>query len=119
MVGWITKKYPEVVKKIDKLGFEIGSHTYMHQLMYEQSPREVEEDLKQSIYVLEDLTGKKGDLFVHRDFQSPKKTNGLLRFWPIKVLHMIAQYSQQAERMAAFQAIKKQFRQDSSVMELN
>ena len=33
-----------------------------HQLMYEQSP-EVEEDLKKSISVLEDLTGKKLDLF--------------------------------------------------------
>jgi peptidoglycan/xylan/chitin deacetylase (PgdA/CDA1 family) len=34
VVGWIAKIFPEVVKKIDKLGFEIGSHTHMHQLMY-------------------------------------------------------------------------------------
>ena len=25
IVGWIAKKYPEIVKKIDNLGYEIGS----------------------------------------------------------------------------------------------
>jgi hypothetical protein len=34
VVGWIAKFFPEVVKKIDKLGFEIGSHTHMHQLTH-------------------------------------------------------------------------------------
>ena len=81
VVGWIAKKYPEVVKKIDKLGFEIGSHTYMHQLMYEQSPREVEEDLKQSIYVLEDLTGKKVRSFRAPGFSITKKNK-----WAFEVL---------------------------------
>ena len=42
IVGWIAKKYPEVVKRIDDYGYEIGSHTNMHQLMYEQSLKEVE-----------------------------------------------------------------------------
>lgn len=66
IVGWIAQKYPEIVRKIDQQGFEIGSHTYMHQLMYEQSSKEVSEDLKKSIGVLENLTGKKV-----RSFRAP------------------------------------------------
>ena len=41
VVGWIAEKYPHIVKKIDSLNFEIGSHTYYHQLMYEQSRKEI------------------------------------------------------------------------------
>ena len=59
IVGWIAEKYPEIVKKIDNLGYEIGSHTHMHQLMYEQSRSAVDEDLKRSIRTLESLIGKK------------------------------------------------------------
>lgn len=59
IVGWIAEKYPDVVKKINHLGFEIGSHTHMHQLMYEQSKDDVSKDLKESIQTLESITGKK------------------------------------------------------------
>ena len=55
IVGWIAEKYPEIVKKIDNLDYEIGSHTHMHQLMYEQSRSAVDEDLKRSIRTLESL----------------------------------------------------------------
>ncbi len=58
-LGWVAEKYPEVIKEIDNRGFEIGSHTYMHQLLYDQSRAEFGEDLKASIQVLEDITGKK------------------------------------------------------------
>lgn len=59
IVGWIAKKYPEIVKKIDSFGYEIGSHTNMHQLMYEQKREEVQDDLKRSIDILQSITGKK------------------------------------------------------------
>lgn len=59
IVGWIAKKYPEIVKKIDSSGYEIGSHTNMHQLMYEQKREEVQDDLKRSIDILQSITGKK------------------------------------------------------------
>ena len=39
IVGWIAKKYPNVVTKIHDLGFQIGSHTHMHQLIYEQDEK--------------------------------------------------------------------------------
>ena len=59
VVGWIAEKYPGVVKRIDEYGYEIGSHTHMHQLMYEQKRKEVQEDLQRSINIIESITGKK------------------------------------------------------------
>lgn len=59
VVGWIAKKYPEIVRRIDNHGFEIGSHSHMHQLLYNLSKNEVEDDLIKSISVLQDITGKK------------------------------------------------------------
>ena len=73
VVGWIAEKYPEVVKKIDESGYEIGSHTYMHQLMYEQTRKEVREDLQKSIGILESITGKKVKAFRAPGFSITEK----------------------------------------------
>ena len=62
-LGWIAKKYPEVIKKIDSLGYEIGSHSDMHQLAYEMTKAEYEEDLKRSISEIEGVTGKKVEYY--------------------------------------------------------
>jgi len=58
-LGWVARKYPTVIKRIDSLGYEIGSHSDMHQLAYEQKKNEFKEDLTKSICCIEDITGKK------------------------------------------------------------
>ena len=58
-LGWIAQKYPEVIKRIDDAGYEIGTHSDMHQLVYEQSRTAFENDLERSIKSIEDITGKK------------------------------------------------------------
>jgi polysaccharide deacetylase family protein (PEP-CTERM system associated) len=62
-LGWIAETYPEVIKEIVARGYEVGSHTRMHQLIYEQTPKEFEKDLEYSIKTLEDLTGQKVKYF--------------------------------------------------------
>jgi polysaccharide deacetylase family protein (PEP-CTERM system associated) len=62
-LGWIAETYPEIIKEIVNRGYEIGSHTHMHQLVYEQSPKEFENDLERSVKTLEDITGKKVKYF--------------------------------------------------------
>lgn len=62
-LGWIAKKYPEVIREIDQRGFEIGSHTQRHQLIYEQRKEEFRDDLQASVHILEDITGKKVSSF--------------------------------------------------------
>lgn len=62
-LGWIAETYPEIIKEIAKRGYEIGTHTRMHQLIYEQTPKEFADDLETSIKILEDLTGQKVKYF--------------------------------------------------------
>ena len=58
-LGWIAEKYPEIIKNIVNKGYEVGSHTYMHQLIYEQNPRVFSKDIERSIKTLEDISGQK------------------------------------------------------------
>ena len=36
-LGWVAKKFPKVIKKIDNLGYEIGSHSNLHTLSFNQT----------------------------------------------------------------------------------
>lgn len=58
-LGWIADRHPEVIRKISDFGLEVACHSYAHKLVYEMSPAEFVEDLKRSIGVLEDLTGRR------------------------------------------------------------
>lgn len=58
-IGWVAQKYPEIIKRIDAMGYEIGTHSHLHQLAYNQSKVKFEEDLKTSVSHLENITGKK------------------------------------------------------------
>ena len=51
IVGWIAQKYPEIVHEIARRGFSIGSHTNMHQLVYEQDRKTFRKDLEKSIKI--------------------------------------------------------------------
>ena len=73
VVGWIAEKYPEVINKIDKQGYQIGSHSHMHQLVYEQTRQQFSEDLKKSINTIEDITGKKVKSFRAPGFSITEK----------------------------------------------
>ena len=59
VVGWIAEKYPDIIKEITNKGFEIGSHTHLHQLVYKQNKTIFFKDVERSIKILEDLTGKR------------------------------------------------------------
>ena len=58
-LGWLTKNHVHIVKRLDDLGYEIATHSNLHQLVYEQKIKEFEEDLVTSINRLQDVTGKK------------------------------------------------------------
>ncbi|MCL1946749.1 MAG: polysaccharide deacetylase family protein [Chitinivibrionia bacterium] len=59
ILGWIAQEYPDVVRKIVDSGYEIGSHTQNHQLVYEQDSKTFSEEVERSIKTLEDISGKK------------------------------------------------------------
>jgi polysaccharide deacetylase family protein (PEP-CTERM system associated) len=63
VLGWVAERYPEIVIAIQERGHEIGSHTYSHQIIYEQSRQEFAADVQRSMAILENLTGKRVDSF--------------------------------------------------------
>lgn len=58
-LGWVAREFPMIIKKIEQEGFEIGTHSDMHQLAFEQNKQEFKQDLERSIKSIEDLIGKK------------------------------------------------------------
>ena len=62
-LGWIAEKHPHIIKRIDAAGHHIGTHSYYHQLAYEQTEDEYRKDLSDSIKILSDLTGKEIDAY--------------------------------------------------------
>lgn len=59
VLGCIGEDYRDIVKAIDREGHEIASHGYCHDLAYNQTFEEFKEDVKKSVGILEDITGKK------------------------------------------------------------
>lgn len=56
VVGSVAKKYPDVIKTISEKGHEIGSHGYLHRLVYKISKQEFIEDVSHSLNVLRKTT---------------------------------------------------------------
>jgi peptidoglycan-N-acetylglucosamine deacetylase len=82
VVGWIAEKYPEIVREITDRGFEIGSHTHLHQLAYDQDRIIFYKDVEKSIKTIEDCTGKKVTSFRAPGFSITENNK-----WAFEVLH--------------------------------
>lgn len=63
MVEFWAEKYPEFVKKIDESGCEIGTHSSTHSYMSKQNAEEIKKELTTSSEAIEEITGKKVELF--------------------------------------------------------
>jgi len=57
-VGWIAHKHPALIRRIAAAGHEVGCHGYNHRLLFTQTPREFEEDLRQALDVLRAISGQ-------------------------------------------------------------
>ena len=65
-----------------KRGFEVASHTYLHQLAYEQNRKTFSNDVEKSIKILEDCTGKKVTTFRAPGFSITEQNK-----WAFEVLY--------------------------------
>lgn len=57
VLGWVARQCPRLVRRIADAGYEIGSHSDQHQLVYEQRREDFEQDFDRSVKTLEDATG--------------------------------------------------------------
>ena len=81
VLGLVAEKFPDLIARIAKEGHEIATHGYKHQLIFTQTPSEFASDLKHSIALLEDITGRR--VIGHRapDFSITEKS-----LWALDVL---------------------------------
>jgi polysaccharide deacetylase family protein (PEP-CTERM system associated) len=56
VLGCVAKRFPDIIEQIENAGHEIASHGYWHRLATKQTPLEFEEDLKESLTVLNNLS---------------------------------------------------------------
>lgn len=82
VLGWVAEKYPEIIREISDRGFEIGSHTHLHQLAYQQDRKKFYNDIEKSIKVLEDCIGEKITSFRAPGFSITENNK-----WAFEVLH--------------------------------
>ena len=82
VLGWIAEKYPEIVRSISDKGYEIGSHTTMHQLVYQQDRNQFQTDVERSIKSLEDISGEKVKMFRAPGFSITEQNK-----WAFEVLY--------------------------------
>lgn len=83
-LGWVAEKYPKIIKEIDNLGYEIGTHSYAHQLVYEQTQEEFRSDLDRSVKLLEHITGKKIKYYRSPGFSITNDTP-----WAFEIMHSL------------------------------
>lgn len=83
-LGWIAKKYPNVLKQIHKQGYEIATHSNMHQLVYEMDAKSFENDLKISIDTIENIIGEKVETYRAPGFSITNKN-----LWAFEILHKL------------------------------
>ena len=57
VLGWVARRYPDLVRTIEGAGHEIACHGDLHELCYEQGPERFADDLRRARSTLEDLTG--------------------------------------------------------------
>jgi len=58
ILGWIAERFPALIHEIRAAGHEIGSHSYEHRLVYQQTPEAFREDLRRSRDVLSEIIGE-------------------------------------------------------------
>lgn len=80
-LGWLAEKHPEVIRKIDKHGHQIGCHSYQHQLAFRFSENEFKEDTEKAKKLLEDVIGKEVNAFRAPAFSITKNN-----LWALDIL---------------------------------
>ena len=73
-LGWVAAKHPEIIKMIDEAGHEIGSHSFAHGLVYQQTQRAFEADLHESMSTISEVTGKAIDCYRAPGFSITEST---------------------------------------------
>ncbi len=81
VLGWVAERFPQLVRAIGAAGHEIGSHSYWHRLVYQQTPDQFRDDLLYSRRVLEEAGGAAVTAYRAPSFSITKQS-----LWALEIL---------------------------------
>jgi polysaccharide deacetylase family protein (PEP-CTERM system associated) len=81
ILGWVAEKHPSLVRDIQKSGHEIGCHSYWHRLIYQMTPEEFRNDLRQAGQAIEHITAEPVTAFRAPSFSITQQS-----LWALDVL---------------------------------
>ena len=81
MLGWLAKRYPQMVRRIVQAGHELASHGYQHVRVTQQQPAEFRADVTHTKQLLEDI----GGCAVH-GYRAASYSIGSKNLWALDVL---------------------------------
>ena len=58
VLGWVAKRFPQLLRDAAELGHDIASHGFGHQIVHGLSPAEFREDIRSAKAAIEDATGR-------------------------------------------------------------
>jgi len=58
VLGWVAKRWPDLIREIRDAGHEVASHGYDHKRATTLTPEEFRQDVRSSKAILEDITGE-------------------------------------------------------------
>ena len=81
VLGWVARRYPELVKEIHGAGHEIGSHGLEHRLIYQLTPEEFRRDIRESRDTLAEIIDEPVTAFRAPSFSITKQS-----LWALDIL---------------------------------
>ena len=73
-LGWVAETYPDVIRRIDALGYDIACHSNIHQLVYELTPDQFREDTRIALDRIQSVIGRKVTGYRAPGFSFTKET---------------------------------------------
>ena len=81
VLGWIARKYPQLIRRIAEAGHELASHGYWHRLVYQLSREQFRQDIIDSKNAISDASGIMVNAYRAPSFSITKKS-----LWALETL---------------------------------
>lgn len=81
ILGWVANEYPALIREISDAGHELASHSYWHRLVYELTPEQFRQDLRDSKRAIEDACGVEVDAYRAPSFSITQQS-----IWALDIL---------------------------------
>ena len=81
VLGWVADRFPQLVRRIDAAGHELGCHSFWHRLIYDLDPETFRDDVRRAKRAIEDASGQPVTAFRAASFSITRRS-----MWALEVL---------------------------------